>query len=99
MNIIYFAAAGGVTINFVHLIEYSKRPKKERPDFSDILYWIVFLLYPILGAFLAYVYVESGVKLTPILSFHIGLSAPLILRTMIEVNPMKSRTIDPGEGA
>lgn len=93
------AAVGGFAINILHLIEYSKRPKSERPDFKDWLFWVPYPVWPILGAVLAFAYQESGVQLSPILALNVGLSAPLIFRAMIESNPAKQNTIDPGKGA
>jgi hypothetical protein len=93
------AACGGFAINLLHLMEYSSRPKAERPDFKDVLFYTPYIVWPLLGGLLSYAYVESGVKLSPILALNVGLSAPLILRAMVEANPIKSRTIDPGKGA
>lgn len=96
---ILLAAMGGFAINILHLVEYSKRPKTERPDFKDWLFWVPYLAWPVLGSVLAFAYLESGVQLSPILALNIGLSAPLIFRAMIEANPVKPKAIDPGQGA
>ena|SRR5712691_10110025 len=96
---IVLAAFGGFAINILHLMEYAKRPKIERPDFKDILFYVPYLAWPVLGGVLAYAYVESGVQLSPILALNVGLSAPLILRAMVEANPIKPSAIDPGNGA
>lgn len=93
------AAVGGFAVNILHLIEHSKRPKSQRPDFTDWLFWVPYPAWPIFGAVLAFAYQESGVQLSPILALNVGLSAPLILRAMIEANPARPTTIDPGEGA
>ena len=93
------ASAGGFAINILHLIEHSKRPKTERPDFKDWLFWVPYVAWPIFGAMLAFAYQESGVQLSPILALNVGLSAPLIFRAMIEANPVRPTAIDPGEGA
>jgi len=96
---IVLAAIGGFAINILHLMEYAKRPKIERPDFRDILYYVPYLAWPVLSSVLAFAYVESGVQLSPILALNVGLSAPLIFRAMVEANPIKPSAIDPGEGA
>lgn len=93
------AAVGGFAINILQLMEYAKRPKIERPDFGDILFYLPYLAWPILGGILSYAYVESGVQLSPILALNVGLSAPLIFRAMVEANPIKPTTINPGSGA
>jgi len=96
---IWLAAFGGFAINILHLVEYSKRPKIERPDFKDWMFWLPYPVWPVLGGILAYAYQESGVQLSPILALNVGLSAPLILRAMVEANPIKPSVVDPGEGA
>lgn len=96
---ILLAAMGGLAINVLHLVEYSKRPISERPDFKDWLFWVPWLVWPFLGSVLAFAYLESGVKLSPILALNVGLSAPLILRAMVEANPTKPKALDPGQGA
>lgn len=96
---VLMAAIGGFTINILQLLEYSKLPKNERPEFRDWLFWLPYVVWPVLGAVLAFAYIESGIEISAILGFNIGLSAPLILRAMVESNPAKGTTIEPGEGA
>ncbi len=93
------AVTGGFAVNVLQLLEYAKRPKSERPDFRDVLFWVPYGVWPILGGILAYAYVTSGIELKPILALNVGLSAPLIFRAMMGANPMKPSVIDPGEGA
>jgi hypothetical protein len=96
---VVLACVGGFAINILHLVEYSKRPAVERPDFRDMLFYVPYLAWPVLGGVLAFAYIESGVHLSPILALNVGLSAPLILRAMVEANPIRPRAIDPGHGA
>lgn len=96
---IVLATIGGFSVNILQLMEYSKLPKLERPDFRDLLFWLPYAVWPILGGVLAFAYIESGINLSPILALNVGLSAPLIFRAMMEANPMKPAGIDPGDGA
>ena len=96
---VLLAGVGGFAINILHLIEYAKRPTIERPDFRDKLFYVPYVAWPVLGSILAYAYVESGVQLSPILALNVGLSAPLILRAVVEANPSKAMTINAGNGA
>lgn len=96
---IIYAAFGGFAINLLNLIELRNVPKERRPDFKDWLYWLTFLAWPFLGAGLAFVYLQSNMKLEPILALNVGLSAPLILKSMASANPFTPSNIDPGEGA
>lgn len=96
---VYFATFGALAIKLLELAELPKVPASQRPDFKDIIYWVPFVVMPILGGGLAYMYVMSGIVLKPILAVNVGVSAPLILRAMAEVNPMPGGSIEPGEGA
>jgi hypothetical protein len=96
---IILAVIGGFVVNLLQLMEYSKVPKAERPDFKDFLFWLPYVVWPVLGGVLAYCYVSSGIELSPILGLNVGLSAPLIIRAMVEANPLKRPSIDPGAGA
>ncbi|EKS7204520.1 hypothetical protein O8H67_003192 [Enterobacter asburiae] len=84
---VWFAIAGAFFIKLLELAELHKLPKIERPDLKDWLYWIPYLILPILGGGLAYVYIASNTSLTPLLSVNIGISAPLVLRAMAQIVP------------
>lgn len=85
-----FATLGGIAINLVRWLEYANVPKQQRPvTFSDPLYVAQFTILPILGGFVAVVYVMSGTMLSPILAINVGVSAPLILKTMGAAVPSK----------
>ncbi|EGQ8137204.1 hypothetical protein CWW57_RS15465 [Vibrio parahaemolyticus] len=99
-NYAFWAAAfGAVSIKLLELAEVHKIPKLHRPDFKDWLYWLPFLLMPLLGAGLASMYLMSNIKMTAILAFNIGASAPLILRSMAQINPLDGNPIETEEGA
>ena len=91
---IIIAAVGGLTYNIVPLLELWKTPKESRPDFKEWLYWVPYVVWPLLAGFLLYLYEESpGIKITRFLSFHIGISAPFIIRKMMEVLPIQPAQI------
>lgn len=96
---IMLAAFGGLVVNLLSLLEIRNVPKERRPDFRDFFYWLPFLAWPAMGSVLAFAYEASGVQLNPILAINVGVSTPLILRSMAEANPFKTNVIDPGEGA
>ncbi len=96
---VLFAGAGALAVELLKLSEVRNIPKHERPDFNEWLYWLPFLILPLLGAGLAYVYAMSEIVLKPILAVNIGISAPLIIRTMASSAPRVTGPIDPGNGA
>ena len=82
---IIIAAVGGLAYHVVPLLELWKTPKESRPDFKELLYWVPYLVWPLLAGFLLYLYQSPEIKITRLLSFHIGISAPLIIRKMMEL--------------
>jgi len=79
---------GGLTYNVVPLLEFWKTPKESRPDFRDFFYLLPYVAWPLLAGFLLYLYEGPELKLSKLLAFHIGISAPLAIRKMIEVLPV-----------
>ena len=96
---VLFAGGGALAVELLKLSEVRNIPKHERPDLKEFLYWLPFLILPLLGAGLAYVYAMSEIVLKPILAVNIGVSAPLIIRTMASTAPKVAGPIDPGSGA
>lgn len=81
-----FGALGGFAANLVSLMEI-KNPNKK--ILMELGFWIKFFGLPILGLIVVAAYNGSNVKLTPILSLHIGASAPLIIKSVSSVIPTK----------
>jgi len=78
-----FGTLGGLLIGVVRLAELSALPRIERPPtFSDPLWVFQFFALPIVGGVLAFVYQAEGIALKPLLAMNIGVSAPLILKTL-----------------
>ena len=92
--IIWYAIGGGFAPKILELCELHKTPKLERPDLKDWAYWIPFIGIPLLGGGLAQVYIASDTALTPLLAANIGVSAPLMIRAMAEVNPLQGGQVD-----
>lgn len=81
-----FGALGGFAVNVVSLIEL-KNPNKK--ILKKLGFWFKFFGLPILGLIIVAVYSGSNIILTPVLSFHLGISAPLIIKSMATVAPTK----------
>ncbi len=94
---VILAMIGGLTINLLNLLELQNVPKERRPDFKDPLYWLPYAAWPILGGFMAYIYNEAASPLGKLVAFHVGLSTPVILRTMVSIIPPQIRQqVQPG---
>ncbi|PMU11715.1 MULTISPECIES: hypothetical protein [unclassified Pseudomonas] len=94
---ILWASASALCVKMLEMAEIYKLPKLQRPDVTEVWYWIPYLVLPLAGGFLAFIHLQSGQKLSPFLALNIGLTAPLVLRSAIE--RFSPKVIDPGEGA
>jgi hypothetical protein len=85
--LILIAAGGGLALQLLNLLELPQLKKNDRPDFKDWVYYIPYIVNPLLGAFITFVYLKTNTTLNPVLALHIGASAPVILRTMASTLP------------
>jgi hypothetical protein len=81
-----FAFGGGISVNFLRLFEIKALPDGEKPRL-DIIYWLQFLVLPLIGSFLALVYLWDKTPLTALLALQIGASAPLIVKQFAAAVP------------
>ena len=96
---VLFAVFGAFAIQVLSLLELKGIPKPNRPDLGDFFFWLPFLLLPILGGGLALAYIYPDESLKPLVAINIGVSAPLILRSMANMNPFERGGRDPGDDA
>lgn len=96
---VLFATFGALGMQMLSLMEIRNIPKAERPDFKDFFYWVPFLIAPLVGGGLALAYIFPGDILKPLVAINVGVSAPLILRSMANINPLDKGGIKVGEGA
>ncbi len=83
-----YGFVGGLLINVVRLAELVNLPRIARPPtFSDPLWVFQFFALPVVGGVLAFMYHADGVTLRPLLAMNIGVSAPLILKTLAAAAP------------
>ena len=88
---ILIAGVGALAIKLLYLSELHKIPKDKRPDLTEWLYWLQFLVSPGIGAFLAWIYLSSHIELPPLLALNVGASAPLFLKTLADTIPRNLR--------
>lgn len=90
-----FGTLGGLLINVVRLAELASLPRIERPPtFSDPLWAFQFFALPVVGGVLAGVYQADGAALKPLLAMNIGVSAPLILKTLAAAVPKQTGKVN-----
>jgi hypothetical protein len=90
---VILAAIGGFIVNILNLIELQNVPADRRPDFKDPLYWLPYIAWPLLGGLVGYLYNDAASPLGKFVSFHLGLSSPLILRTAASSIPAQAKPI------
>jgi len=81
------ALLGGLAMQLLYVIEGFKAPKDRRPDYFSFTYYLGIVFNIILSGILGYVYFDDQQQMNKIVYFHIGLSAPLILRTLATTLP------------
>ncbi len=96
---VFFAVFGALAMQVLSLMERKNIPKTERPDLKDFFYWLPFIVSPLLAAGLTAAYIYPTDDLKPLVAINVGVSAPLILRSMSNLNPIDQRGINPREGA
>lgn len=78
---------GGATLQLLNVIDALSAPADRRPDFKSVAYYLVIVFNLALSGILGYVYFEGTEKLNKIVYFHVGISAPLIIRTLASTVP------------
>lgn len=89
---ILISLLGGVSAQLLYLIDSLSAPKDRRPDFQSISYYLGIVFNIALSGILGYVYFDEMQPINKIVYFHIGLSAPLILRTLAATIPKAIRS-------
>lgn len=84
---IAIATLGGLSVQVLYVIDGLKAPADRRPDFKDWTYYLTLFLNVALSTILGCVYFDEDQKFNKIVYFHIGLSAPLIVRTLATTIP------------
>jgi hypothetical protein len=86
LNCMFFAFIGGVFGSIIKLLEMRGKPIKEQATLNWV-YWAFFFIFPLFGVFLVYVYTYDGAQLSAMAAVNIGVSAPLIFKTIYGAIP------------
>ena len=91
LTLMLIAFIGGILANLLRLAENETKPIGERPTITW-LYKLMFVLVPLGGSLLVYVYIYDGTPITAFLSLQLGASAPLILKQLASAAPALAKT-------
>ena len=94
---VLISGLGGLSVQLLYIVDGLNAPKDRQPDFKSVGYYIGILINIGLSLILGYIYFDEAQKLNKIVYFHIGLSAPLILRTLATTLPEVVRNSDKKE--
>lgn len=78
-------------LNIMDLWEDSKESPSKRTS-KDGLYWLFFVLWPLIGAALALIQLLDGSTLRPFLAFTVGLGAPTTLKSLMTTAARHAKT-------
>lgn len=84
---VIISTLGGVAVQLLYILDGLNAPKDRSPDFKSVSYYFGIAVNLALSAILGYVYFDNVDKFNKIVYFHIGASAPLILRTLATTLP------------
>lgn len=84
--LIAIAFFGGLAANIMRLLERRNAPPG-RKNPIDIWYIAQFVILPIIGSGIAFIYLWDQTPLTGWLSFQVGASAPLIIKQIASAVP------------
>lgn len=94
-TLVMAGAGGGLAMPLLALLELRLVPPERRPSLRDPLYWIAFVLWPALAAFVTWAYVNSGSNLNAFTALHVGASTPMILQALARNLPQHPKGAEP----
>ena len=79
-------AAAAMALQLLGLVEVSKLEAARKPNFADWVYWLSYIVNPILAAFVGWIYFDQNSdQYGSVTAAAVGLSAPSILKSLIGV--------------
>ena len=87
---VILSALGGLAYPLITLLERIQQPNANKIDLKDVSFYISILIYVFLASVVGYIYfngkVDFGVN-ERLLAFHVGITAPLLIRTLATAIP------------
>jgi len=82
-NLIIIGTIGGLIVQLARFLN-----PEEEFNFSQLKDYVPLILNPLISGFVVFAYVYSGtVAINSILALHIGISAPFIIKGMMDMLP------------
>jgi len=78
----------GFAAQLLSLLEIVKLEPARRPNFRDWVYWLPYIIAPVIGGFAGYLsFHDNTATFTTLLGFQVGIAAPLTLKGFANVIP------------
>ena len=85
---ILIPAIAGFVAQLLNLLELAKIETARRPNFKDPIYWIPYIVGPILGGVAGYFSFHDNIEnFTTMLGAQVGVAAPLTLKGLASAAP------------
>lgn len=85
---LWYGIIGGGLAEILGLWKIRHTAREELPHYlTSPFYWAMTALGVISGGIVAFIYVKSGISLSPILALNVGASAPLIIGNLTAQTP------------
>ncbi len=85
---ILIPAIAGFVAQLLNLLEIARLEPARRPNFKDWVYWLPYIIGPIVSGFAGYFSFNGNMAgFTPMLGVQVGIAAPLTLKGFANVLP------------
>jgi hypothetical protein len=87
-NYILIPGIAALFAQLLNLLELTKLEPSRRPDFKDFVYWLPYIIGPVVGGFAGYFSFHDNINsYTTMLGVQVGIAAPLTLKGFANVIP------------
>ncbi len=85
VHLVTISCFGGLVLFGLKMAEYINRTPEDKMESKRafIIYALLFLCLPLLGAAVSTIYIVNGDKMGAVLAFQVGLTSPAIVQSMV----------------
>lgn len=88
---VILSGLGGLSYPLLSMVEGLTLKNSKRPTYKDLAFYISIIINVFFALLIGYAYFDNKTLDNKLLAIHIGVSAPLILRTMANIIPSDFR--------
>lgn len=90
---VILSALGGLAYPLLTLLERIQQPNANKIDLKDVSFYVSIIIYVFLASIIGYIYFHDKLGFAVndrLLAFHVGITAPLLVRTLATALPKNS---------